>query len=71
MTECDEVARAMLPAFLQWLRAEPALANRCRTLENARAFVALDPFLGDESAQRRDNVARSLYRESGRANHEQ
>ena len=70
MTECDEVARAMLPAFIQWLRAEPTLDNRCRTLANARAFVALDALLADESAARRDNIARSLYRQSGSPNDE-
>lgn len=66
MREWDEIAEHMVPAYLKWLEADPPLIVRHRTMDNARAFVKLDPFLADESATMRDNIAAALHRLSGR-----
>jgi len=63
MTELHEVARAMLHDYRAWLTKQ---SNPNRTLANARAFVDRDPFIGSETAARRDACARELHRESGR-----
>lgn len=60
MTECEEVARAMYPAYVEWL----ARTNDLRTMDAARAFVREQ--MPDEGATIRDNVAHALYRMSGR-----
>ncbi|WP_080436236.1 hypothetical protein [Burkholderia ubonensis] len=62
MREYDEVAAAMLANYRAWL----AQTGKLRTIDVAREFVKLDPILADESAIVRDNIARSLYRLSGR-----
>lgn len=60
MTECEEVARAMYPAYAEWLER----TNHLRTMDAARAFVREQ--MPDEGVTIRDNVAQALYRLSGR-----
>ncbi|WP_126284513.1 hypothetical protein [Burkholderia stagnalis] len=62
MREYDEVATAMLANYRAWLTQ----TGKPRTMDAAREFVKIDPILADESAIVRDNIARSLYRLSGR-----
>ncbi|KVN94988.1 hypothetical protein WJ69_07230 [Burkholderia ubonensis] len=62
MREYDEVAAAVLANYRAWL----VQTGKPRTMDAAREFVKLDPILADESAIVRDNIARSLYRLSGR-----
>jgi hypothetical protein len=62
MNEWDEVAEGMLAGYKNWLQN----TRKCRTLDNARDWVKQDRFMGEESAQMRDNVAHALHRLSGR-----
>ncbi|OJB40381.1 hypothetical protein BGV56_00880 [Burkholderia ubonensis] len=62
MREYDEAETVMLANYRAWL----AQTGKLRTIDAAREFVKLDPILADESAIMRDNIARSLYRLSGR-----
>lgn len=55
MSECDEVADAMLPHYRIWLRTQ------FNSMANAREFVR-SRMAADESEQVIDNVAESLYR---------
>jgi hypothetical protein len=55
MTECDEVARGMRDAFLDWIRAE----GRELTHYAARRFVTRQ--VPDETVTIRENVAISLF----------
>jgi hypothetical protein len=56
MSECQEVAEAMLPHYRIWLR--PYIMN---TLDNARVF-GRSRMAADESVTVIDNVAEALYR---------
>lgn len=62
MNENDEVAQAMLPDYLAWLKT----INGNRTMQNCRIFVGFDPILREESAPRCESIAFALYRLSGR-----
>jgi len=62
MNEWDEIAEGMLAGYRNWLQN----ARKLRTMDNAREWVKRDPFLAEESAQMRDNIAHSLHRLSGR-----
>lgn len=62
MNEWDEVAEGMLAGYRNWLQN----TRKLRTLDNARSWVGQDRFMREESATMRDNVARSLHRQSGR-----
>jgi hypothetical protein len=59
MTEIQEVAQGMLAAYREFLRGSEALLN---TINNANAFVMLDPILKEESQARREEIARALFR---------
>ncbi|TSP14047.1 hypothetical protein [Cupriavidus campinensis] len=56
MSECDEVAEAMLPRFMRWVRA----CAENRSMDAARIFVRSQ--MPDESSAIVGNVAWTLHR---------
>jgi hypothetical protein len=56
MTELDEVAAAMLPAYLHWIEGTP----RGNCMAASREYVRQQ--MSDEGETLRDNVAYSLFR---------